>query len=64
MTVLGLLAIGVCLRIAISDLYARRVPNTWLVAACVIATAVIAVGQFSAPRQPWLPHLAGAVVGL
>lgn len=64
MTVLGLLAIGVCLRIAISDLYARRVPNTWLVAACVIATAVIAVGQFSAPRQPSLPHLAGAVIGL
>ncbi|MGF6416614.1 prepilin peptidase CpaA [Stenotrophomonas sp. AN71] len=64
MTLLGLLAIGVCLRIAISDLYARRVPNTWLVAACVIATAVIVVGQFSAPRLPWIPHVAGAALGL
>jgi len=58
MTLLGLLAIGVCLRIAISDLYARRVPNAWLIAACVIATVVIVFGQFSAPRQPWLPHVA------
>lgn len=64
MTLLGLLAIGVCLRIAISDLYARRVPNAWLIAACVIATVVIVAGQFSAPRQPWLPHVAGAALGL
>lgn len=41
MTLLGLLAIGVCLRIAISDLYARRVPNAWLLSASIIAIALI-----------------------
>lgn len=64
MTLLGLLAIGVCLRIVISDLYARRVPNTWLLSACAISTALLIAGQFSAPRLPWLPHVAGAALGL
>ncbi|HIE0525753.1 TPA: A24 family peptidase, partial [Stenotrophomonas maltophilia] len=41
MTLLGLLAIGVCLRIAISDLYARRVPNAWLLSACAITVVVL-----------------------
>ncbi|MCW8344380.1 prepilin peptidase, partial [Stenotrophomonas sp. SG1] len=44
--------------------YARRVPNAWLVAAGVIAALAITAGQFSAPRLPWLPHVAGAVLGL
>lgn len=64
MTLLGLLAIGVCLRIAISDLYARRVPNAWLLAACAIAVPLLIAGQFSAPRLPWAAHLLGAVLGL
>lgn len=64
MTLLGLLAIGISLRIAISDLYARRVPNAWLLSACTIATVLILVGQFSTPHLPWLPHAAGAVIGL
>lgn len=64
MTLLGLLAIGVSLRIAISDLYARRVPNAWLLTACAISIALIIAGQFSAPRLPWGPHVAGAVLGL
>jgi len=64
MTLLGLLAMGVCLRIAISDLYARRVPNTWLLAACAIAVPLIIAGQFNATRTAWAPHLLGAVVGL
>ncbi|HHA2897525.1 TPA: prepilin peptidase [Stenotrophomonas maltophilia] len=64
MTLLGLLAIGVCLRIAISDLYARRVPNAWLLSASIIAIALIIAGQFSTPRQPWPAHAAGAALGL
>ena len=64
MTLLGLLAIGVSLRIAISDLYARRVPNAWLLTACAISIALIIAGQFSAPRLPWGSHVAGAVLGL
>lgn len=64
MTVLGLLAIGVCLRIAIGDLNARRVSNAWLLSASVIAIALIIAGQFSVPRQPWLAHVAGAALGL
>lgn len=64
MTLLGLLAIGLCLRIAISDLYARRVPNAWLLAACAIALPLIVAGQFSAPRIDWSAHLLGAVLGL
>ncbi|MEG0186550.1 MAG: prepilin peptidase [Stenotrophomonas sp.] len=64
MTVLGLLAIGVCLRIAISDLYARRVPNAWLLAACAIAAVQIIASQFTAMRIDWLSHLLGAIIGL
>ncbi|HYQ21847.1 A24 family peptidase [Stenotrophomonas sp.] len=64
MTVLGLLAIGVCLRIAISDLYARRVPNTWLLAACVLAVPLLLAGQFQAPPLPWPAHLLGLLIGL
>lgn len=64
MTLLGLLAIGVCLRIAISDLYAGRVPNAWLLSASVIAIVLIIAGQFSAPRLPWASHVAGAALGL
>lgn len=64
MTLLGLLAIGVCLRIAISDLFARRVPNTWLLAACALAVPLLVAGQFSTPRLPWAAHLLGAVIGL
>lgn len=64
MTLLGLLAIGVCLRIAISDLYARRVPNAWLLAACALAVPLLIAGQFSTPRLPWGSHVAGAALGL
>ncbi|MCU1091096.1 prepilin peptidase [Stenotrophomonas maltophilia] len=64
MTLLGLLAIGVCLRIAISDLYARRVPNAWLLAACAFAIPLLVAGQFGEPRLPWPAHLLGAVAGL
>lgn len=64
MTLLELLAIGVCLRIAISDLYARRVPNTWLVAACAIAVPLIVASQFSSPPPSWSAHLLGALIGL
>ncbi|PJL11475.1 peptidase [Stenotrophomonas maltophilia] len=64
MTLLGLLAMGVCLRIAISDLYARRVPNAWLLAACAIAVPLIIADQFSATRTTWAPHLLGAALGL
>lgn len=64
MTLLGLLAIGLCLRIAISDLYARRVPNAWLLAACAIGAPLIVVAQFSAAGPDWTAHVLGAVIGL
>ncbi|HIE1098788.1 MULTISPECIES: prepilin peptidase [Stenotrophomonas] len=64
MTLLGLLAIGICLRIAISDLYARRVPNAWLLAACALAVPLLIAGQFTTPRLPWLSHVCGAALGL
>ncbi|WP_313178200.1 prepilin peptidase [Stenotrophomonas sp.] len=64
MTSLGLLAMGLSLRIAISDLYARRVPNAWLVGACALALPLIVAGQFSGPHLPWWGHLLGAALGL
>ncbi|MBH1432045.1 prepilin peptidase [Stenotrophomonas maltophilia] len=64
MTLLGLLAIALCLRITISDLYARRVPNAWLLATSALAVLLLVTGQFNAPRLPWLPHVAGAALGL
>jgi Flp pilus assembly protein protease CpaA len=33
-------------------------------AACAITVVVIIAGQFNAPRLPWLPHVAGAALGL
>ncbi|AWH29434.1 A24 family peptidase [Stenotrophomonas sp. YAU14A_MKIMI4_1] len=64
MTLLGLLAIGLCLRVAISDLYARRVPNAWLLAACALALPWLLVSQLTATPQPLAAHLLGAVLGL
>jgi len=64
MTLLGLLAMGLSLRIAISDLYARRVPNAWLAGACALALPLIVAGQFSGPHLPWWGHLLGAALGL
>ncbi|WP_295575686.1 prepilin peptidase [uncultured Stenotrophomonas sp.] len=64
MTLLGLLAIGICLRIAISDLYARRVPNAWLLAACALAVPLLIAGQVTTPRLPWLSHVGAAALGL
>lgn len=64
MTLLGLLAIGLCLRVAISDLYARRVPNAWLLAACVLALAVLLGSRLTDAPQPLAVHLLGAVIGL
>ncbi|WMJ69489.1 prepilin peptidase [Stenotrophomonas sp. 24(2023)] len=64
MTLLGLLAIGLCLRIAISDLYARRVPNAWLLGTSALAMVALLAGQFIGPPAAWMPHLLGALLGL
>ncbi|KAF1016803.1 MAG: hypothetical protein GAK31_00061 [Stenotrophomonas maltophilia] len=64
MTLLGLLAIGLCLRVVISDLYTRRVPNAWLLAMSAAAIVTLLAGQFVGPALPWASHLLGALLGL
>jgi prepilin peptidase CpaA len=64
MSFLPLLALLLGLRIAISDLYARRVPNIWLAGAAAAAV----VGMLAAPLLgtsfPWFMHLLAALLGL
>lgn len=65
MTVLGFLAIGMCLRVAISDLYARRVPNTWLLAALSVGALVMAVQALQGEASPpVLQGVLGLLIGL
>ncbi len=65
MTVLGFLAIVLCVRIVISDLYARRVPNTWLLAALAAGALVMAVqALLGEAAPPVLAGVLGLVIGL
>lgn len=64
MSFLGLLALLLSLRIAISDLYARRVPNTWLLAGACGAGVGLLGGQLSGQPLPVTDHLLGAGAGL
>jgi prepilin peptidase CpaA len=62
--VLPTLAVALSAMIALSDLYARRVPNAWLAAA--LLTAIIAAGlQWLTSVQPqaW-PSVPGFAIGL
>ena len=64
MSFLGLLALLLSLRIAISDLYARRVPNAWLLAGACGAAVGLLGGQLSGQPLPLADHLLGAAAGL
>lgn len=64
MSLLPLLAVLLSLRIAISDLYARRVPNAWLAVAASAGAAWLLGSQIAGAGTPLLPHLGGAVLGL
>ncbi|WNH47190.1 A24 family peptidase [Stenotrophomonas aracearum] len=64
MSLLPLLALLLSVRIAISDLYARRVPNTWLAATALAALAWLLGTRLAGTPLPLLPHVAGAALGL
>ncbi|OEZ00391.1 MULTISPECIES: prepilin peptidase [Stenotrophomonas] len=64
MSLLPLLALLLSVRIAISDLYARRVPNTWLAAAALAAVAWLLGTKLAGTPFPLLPNVAGAALGL
>jgi prepilin peptidase CpaA len=64
MSLLPLLAMLLSLRIAISDLYARRVPNAWLAVSASAALAWLLGSRIAGADDALLPHLAGAVLGL
>ncbi len=64
MSFLGLLALLLSLRIAISDLYARRVPNSWLLAGACGAAAGLLGGQLSGQPLLVTDHVLGAAAGL
>jgi prepilin peptidase CpaA len=63
-TPLSILVAPFCLLIAISDLYARRVPNAWLLIALLLATVLFgtlwALGRIA---PPW-PSFSGFLIGL
>lgn len=63
MTALGLLAMALSLRIVISDLYARRVPNAWLLAGAGVGVVLVAASALSSSFTNVLPHLLGLLVG-
>lgn len=63
MTALGLLAMALSLRIVISDLYARRVPNTWLLAGAGVGAVLVAASALSTSFTDILPHLLGLLIG-
>lgn len=64
MSLLPLLALLLSLRIAISDLYARRVPNGWLAVAAAAALAWLLGSRVAGIDAALWPHLGGAVIGL
>ncbi len=64
MSILPLMALLLGVRIAISDLYARRVPNIWLGgAAGATVLAMLLAPLFDTPL-PWASHLLAALLGL
>ena len=64
MSILPLLALLLGLRVAISDLYARRVPNLWLGIALVGAALWrVQDWAFGSGTPPW-PNLGGLALGL
>ncbi|RRU05297.1 A24 family peptidase [Stenotrophomonas sp. 278] len=64
MSFLALLALLLSLRIAISDLYARRVPNAWLLAGAGGAALGLLGMQLAGRPAEVSDHLLGAAAGL
>lgn len=64
MSFLALLALLLSLRIAISDLYARRVPNAWLLAGACGAVLGLLGTQLAGHPAAVGDHLLGAAAGL
>lgn len=59
---------ALCVPILFGDFCARRVPNSWLLVALILGTALLAAGRFlsagaAASWSTWT-HLAGLVTGL
>lgn len=64
MSFLALLALLLSLRIAISDLYARRVPNAWLLAGVCGGALGLLGAQLAGQPAAVSDHLMGAGAGL
>ena len=64
MSFLALLALLLSLRIAISDLYARRVPNTWLLAGACGAALGLLGAQLAGQPAAVGHHVMAAAAGL
>ncbi len=64
MSFLALLALLLSLRIAISDLYARRVPNAWLLGGACSAALGLLGAQLAGQPSTIIDHLLGAAAGL
>lgn len=63
-TVLSMLAIVLGTPVVLSDLYARRVPNAWLVATLLTAVAIPSLQWLLDARPIVWPSLPGLAVGL
>jgi prepilin peptidase CpaA len=62
--VLSIIAMVLCISVVLSDLYARRVPNAWLLAALLLGIATpLASWLLSTVVTTW-PSAPGLVVGL
>jgi len=62
--VLPTLAVILSATIALSDLYARRVPNKWLAAALLLATVATTLSWISGVTPLAWPSLSGFAIGL
>ncbi|ULU26387.1 A24 family peptidase [Dyella terrae] len=62
--VLPTLAVVLSVLVALSDLYARRIPNTWLAAALVLAIAAGLLQWIVGTSAPLWPSMPGLAVGL
>ena len=64
MLLFAMLATTLSMRVIASDLYARRVPNRWLLAALLLGMLLIAAQATTQGIVTTLPHLAGLLLGL
>lgn len=64
LTVLSMLAVVLSASIVLSDVYARRVPNTWLAATLLTAVAVVLLQHLLDVQPVVWPSIPGLAVGL